>query len=173
MIIEEYVSFSNEKINYIENICNLVKDGNIYPSVLNSIMSEYYSTSNWILRQYEIEMIYDTSLKQEYDVWWSEKFIEKKKEMQKDLPKSIKLSGNEIDIEVKISNKEKYLEWQNKLLLSDRKVSTLRRLNDNWKNMLQILITLSSNSRSEMKALGIENIANSMGNKKKIKVNHG
>lgn len=148
----------DKQIAYIEEQSQLIRNGEIPPTMLNYATAKHHATSCWILKMYESEVIRDKGLQTDYKIEWSSWIKETAKELNQNQPKSKFASASEIEANAILNHRDEYRTWQKKLIISDRTVSLYRRLTENWKGVLNILITLSSNSRADMKALGIENI---------------
>ncbi len=156
MIDFSLLESDNEKIEFIQSIGNLIINGEITPQSLNNGLGNYFNANTFLLTLYETSDIDYKSLKEDYEVWFSEKFIEVRDSLNKDRTTSKYASQSEINNQVIVDNKSEYSHWKSKLLVAEKRVSFYRRLVDSFKTQSQILITLSNNMRSEMWALQVD-----------------
>lgn len=184
-IIDEQTSYDflqevTERLEEIEQHSHLIRDGEVLPQVLVYATATYYANAVWLLKLYENETLQEEGIQQDFKIVWSEWIIEASKKLNTERIKSKYASQTEIEAQAIVDNKEEWQEWQKKLLLSKRRVSLYRRIKDDWASVLQILIQLNANSRSEMKSLHAERFSENETNKvseerrvKKIKTMRG
>ena len=151
---------NEDRVQFLQQMNQLVENGQCTPELLNTALANYASTSTWLITILETVEIEHNNLKLDYSVWESEKIIETKEKMSFGMSKSLKLSQTEINAQMIVDNKAKYIEWQRQLQLAERKEGFYRRLNDMWKKNADIILCLSNNMRSELRSLSIENKAN-------------
>ena len=164
LIIDEQTSLDfldemNLRLKEIENHSRLIKNGEIHPSVLVYATANYYGNATWILRLYENECLKDEGLQQDYKIVWSEWIIESSKKLNESRIKSKYASQTEIEAQAIVDHKEEWKDWQRKLLVSKRTVSMYRRITEDWSSVLQVLIQLNANSRTEMRSLYADKIS--------------
>lgn len=152
----DFLEEVTKRTQEIEEHSRLIKNGEIYPSVLTYATANYYANSVWLLKLYEVETLKEEGLQQEFKIVWSEWLIEASKKLNSERIKSKYASQTEIEAHAILDNKDEWQKWQRKLLLSKRRVSMYRRIKDDWASVLQILIQLNANSRSEMRSLNAE-----------------
>jgi hypothetical protein len=152
--------FIQEKLDYIDNQCKLIKQGQVSIGAINDALSRYTGILGFLTNQYEGIMMEAEERKDEYQTDWDTWLIEASNQLNENRTKSKFASATEVEATARIKHREEYLKWKNKLNMLDRKVSFYRRLINNWMSQKDIIIELSRNSRGEMKALGIENLAN-------------
>ena len=160
MIDFSLLESDTEKVEFLNNMNNLVENGECTPELLNTALVNYAPTSAWLINVLESVEIENNNLKTEYNIWESEKFVEVKNRLSEGMSKSLKLSQGEIDAQMIVDNKEEYKEWKFKLQMAERREGFYRRLNDMWKKDADIILALSNNMRQELRSLSIENKAN-------------
>ncbi|MGD9679029.1 MAG: hypothetical protein AB7V16_11865 [Vulcanibacillus sp.] len=164
----EFLESTQETLSEIEKQSVLIKEGEIPPSLLNGALANYQGLNAFLIRQYEISVLEDEQLKDEYKMIYSKWFVDTRNKLNDSRISSKFASATEIEANALIDNREEYLSWKRKLNLSERKVSMYRRLLDGFKIQAQMLINISNNMRSELSALSVENRANRNLNKEKI-----
>jgi len=149
-----------ERIEYINNIGNLIRDGEIPPETLNEALANSFAIQRYLNGLSETILAEDDDLKLDYSIWYAEKSKEAETKLSKDVPSSKTISDNKIKNQVIIDNTLEYKEWQNKLILSNRRVSFYSSLKDAWKTYTKHITELSCNMRSELMTLRVEDRAN-------------
>lgn len=149
-----------EKVEFIQNLGQLIHDNQITPESLNNGLGNYFNASAFLTNIYEQTSLEHEMLKTDYNIWFSERFIEERNKLNDGKPQSKYASQSEINNSVIVEHKQKYKELQTELLLSEKRVSFYRRLCESFKVQSQILINLSQSMRSELYSLSVENRAN-------------
>ncbi len=160
MIDFNLIEDDSEKIEIIRSIGDLIENGEIAPEKLNECLANYFSMSSYLTSFLEYQEKVCHNLKLDYKIWESEKMVETKLKMSVDLPKSVKLAQTEIEQQMIVDNRLEYIEWKHKIEDEERKEGFYRRLCDTMKQQSQMLINISQNMRSELKALATEKKAN-------------
>lgn len=165
MLLEEqdvidYQTFVQNKLKYIERYIALIKNDQITPEAINHALSSYESVGNWLISEYESVCLEQECVKEEFQIDFDEWFLKASEQINEKRIKSNFASKMEIEAKARVDNRENYLRWQRKLKILDRKVSLYRRIMDNWKSQKDMIVNLSQNSRAEMRALGIQDLAN-------------
>jgi hypothetical protein len=155
-----YHEYIQQKLAYLERYTTLIKDGNISPESINHALASYQSIGAWMISEYEKVSLDFDILKEEFQTYFDEWYLEASKKLNESRIKSKFASGTEIEATARVTHREDYLKWQARLKIMDRKVSLYRRLMDNWKAQKDAIVNLSQNSRAEMRSLGIQDLAN-------------
>lgn len=151
---------NSERIEFIQNMGNLIERNEITPARLNEGLANYYPALRFLTDIYESVASEMEKAKLEYDLWYANLFIEERARLNDGQPKSKFASQAEINSAIITNNGDDYRSLKNDLILKERRVSFYRRLLDGWKTQSNILINLSQNMRSEMMALKVEDRAN-------------
>lgn len=166
----DYHEYTQEKLAYIERYISLIKNREVTPDVINHALVSYEGVGNWLIKQYEDIALDYEDMKEEYQVDFDNWFLEASSKLNETRIKSKFASTTEIEATARVTHREEYLHWQGKLKIMERKVSMFRRLMDNWKNQKDMIVNLAQNSRGEMRALGIQDLANYDDRVKKEKI---
>ena len=149
-----------ERIEYINNIGNLIRDGEIPPETLNEALANSFAIQRYLNGLSETILAEDDDLKLDYSIWYAEVSKLAENKLSEGVPSSKTISDNKIKNQVIIDNTSEYKEWQNKLILSNRRVSFYSSLKDAWKTYTKHITELSCNMRSELMTLRVEDRAN-------------
>ena len=149
-----------ERIEYINNIGNLIRDGEIPPETLNEALANSFAIQRYLNGLSETILAEDDDLKLDYSIWYAEVSKLAENKLSEGMPSSKTISDNKIKNQVIIDNSSEYKEWQNKLILSNRRVSFYSSLKDAWKTYTKHITELSCNMRSELMTLRVEDRAN-------------
>ena len=149
-----------ERIEYINNIGNLIRDGEIPPETLNEALANSFAIQRYLNGLSETILAEDDDLKLDYSIWYAEVSKLAENKLSEGMPSSKTISDNKIKNQVIIDNTSEYKEWQNKLILSNRRVSFYSSLKDAWKTYTKHITELSCNMRSELMTLRVEDRAN-------------
>ena len=164
----DFLESTQDSLDKINEQSTLIKDGEIPPSLLNNALANYQGLNSFLIRQYEISVLEDEELKDEYKMIYSKWFVDTRNKLNDSRVSSKFASATEIEANALVDNREEYLMFKRKLNLSERKVSMYRRLLDGFKIQAQMLVNISNNMRSELSALSVENRANKNITKEKI-----
>ena len=149
-----------ERVEYINNIGNLIRDGEIPPETLNEALANSFAIQRYLNGLSETILAEDDDLKLDYSIWYAEVSKLAENKLSEGMPSSKTISDNKIKNQVIIDNTSEYKEWQNKLILSNRRVSFYSSLKDAWKTYTKHITELSCNMRSELMTLRVEDRAN-------------
>ena len=157
-----------ERIEYINNIGNLIRDGEIPPETLNEALANSFAIQRYLNGLSETILAEDDDLKLDYSIWYAEVSKLAENKLSEGMPSSKAISDNKIKNQVIIDNTSEYKEWQNKLILSNRRVSFYSSLKDAWKTYTKHITELSQNMRTELITLRVEDRANKDLQKEKL-----
>ena len=157
-----------ERIEYINNIGNLIRDGEIPPETLNEALANSFAIQRYLNGLSETILAEDDDLKLDYSIWYAEVSKLAENKLSEGMPSSKAISDNKIKNQVIIDNLSEYKEWQNKLILSNRRVSFYSSLKDAWKTYTKHITELSQNMRTELITLRVEDRANKDLQKEKL-----
>lgn len=149
-----------ERIEYINGIGNLIRDGEIPPETLNEALANSFAVQRYLNGLSETILAEDDDLKLDYSIWYAEVSKLAENKLSEGMPSSKTISDNKIKNQVIIDNTSEYKEWQNKLILSNRRVSFYSSLKDAWKTYTKHITELSQNMRTELLTLRVEDRAN-------------
>lgn len=149
-----------KRIEFINSIGNLIRDGEIPPESLNEALANSFAINKYLLELSETMLKEDDDLKLDYQIWYAEKSQLAEAELSKDAPSSKIISDTKIKNKVIVDNPSEYKDWQNQLIISNRRVSFYSSLKDAWKTYTKHIIELSQNARCEMMTLRVEDRAN-------------
>jgi len=169
MVDFSFLEDDSEKIEFINNIGNLIQNGEISAESLNECLANYFSITRYILTLYESVSLEDDMLKLEYKTWYAEKFLESKTNLNKDVTAKTKMaSTTEIEQNLIVTNKSEYVEWQQRLIISEKRKSFYLRIMESWKANSQQIIQLAQNARTEIFSLKTQDKANEDITKEKL-----
>ena len=169
MVDFSFLEDDTEKIEFINSIGNLIQNGEVSPEALNETLANYFSITRYILTLYESVSLEDDMLKLEYKTWYAEKFLESKTNLNKDVTAKTKMaSTTEIEQNLIVTNKSEYVEWQQRLIISEKRKSFYFRIMESWKANSQQIIQLAQNARTEIFSLKTQNKANEDITKEKL-----
>lgn len=161
MVDFSFLEDDSEKIEFINDIGNLIQNGEISPESLNECLGNYFSITRYILTLYESVSLEDDNLKLEYKIWYAEKFLKSKTSLNEGVTAKTKMaSTTEIEQNLIVANKSEYVDWQQKLIISEKRKSFYYRIMESWKANSQQIVQLSQNMRSELIALKTQDKAN-------------
>lgn len=169
MVDFSFLEDDSEKIEFINSIGNLIQNGEISAESLNECLANYFSITRYILTLYESVSLEDDMLKLEYKTWYAEKFLESKTNLNKDVTAKTKMaSTTEIEQNLIVSNKSEYVNWQQRLIISEKRKSFYLRIMESWKANSQQIIQLAQNARTEIFSLKTQDKANEDITKEKL-----
>ncbi len=169
MVDFSFLEDDSEKIEFINSIGNLIQNGEVSAESLNECLANYFSITRYILTLYESVSLEDDMLKLEYKTWYAEKFLESKTNLNKDVTAKTKMaSTTEIEQNLIVSNKSEYVNWQQRLIISEKRKSFYLRILESWKVNSQQIIQLAQNARTEIFSLKTQDKANEDITKEKL-----
>ena len=160
MIDFSFIEDDSSKVEYIQSIGELIVNGEITPEKLNECLANFFPITRYILTLYESVSLEDDNLKLEYNCWYAEKSKESETRLSVGLPPSKTISDSKIQNDVIVNNKSEYINWQQKLIISEKRKSFYYRIMDSWKANSQQIVQLSQNMRTELLTLRVEDRAN-------------
>ena len=149
-----------ERIEYVNNIGNLIRNGEIPHETLTEALANSFAIQRYLNGLSETILAEDNDLKVDYSIWYAEASKQAETKLSEGMPLSKTISDNKIKNQVIIDNKSEYKEWQNRLNLSERRVSFYSSLKDAWKTYTKHITELSCNMRTELMTLRVEDRAN-------------
>ena len=161
MVDFSFLEDDSEKIEFINSIGNLIQNGEISAESLNECLANYFSITRYILTLYESVSLEDDMLKLEYKTWYAEKFLESKTNLNKDVTAKTKMAST-TEIE------QNYVNWQQRLIISEKRKSFYLRIMESWKANSQQIIQLAQNARTEIFSLKTQDKANEDITKEKL-----
>jgi len=161
--LEEYVKFVNTTVtNYQKSVQLVDKEADeVTPQMINTALSNYGGVSLMLIAEYNRKKAELRQEQIEYGKWWDEKYSNMRRKMQGEVPKTTKIAQKEVEIEVRVQNRIEYDTKQACIFEAEQKVSFYLRLLDMWRKMDNILVNISFNMRSELRALSIDSRMNS------------
>lgn len=160
---QDYVDYVETQLTVYKNATELIQDGNgeITPSEINKSLGEYSRVQVGLIAEYKRLQAQQQKMQNEFTLWWDEKFVEKRRELNPtSSPASKWLSKYEVESEVRVANKTEYLQRKEALDDMEARVSFLKGLLDAWKRHGDIIVSLSHNMRSELRSLSLEDRSN-------------
>lgn len=159
--IEDYINFVQKMIQKYQKSVQLISDDRITPPSINSALANYGNVLFILTSEYQRKKSEAYELQLDFESWWDEKFTQSRQQLNNpELPASKWASKQELESYVRATYKNEYKEWKTKLFSVESKVSFYRQMLENWKRIENILVNLSLNMRSELKALSVEDRAN-------------
>jgi hypothetical protein len=165
-IVENYIVFVDKIINNYKKIGELINPNHfVTPDRINYALALWYPTLDGIESEYQRAKIQYTAKSLEYQKWEDDKFEESKKEVIAEYSdvsgsRNIKPSLKEYDTRMRRNNWEDYIKKKMELEEIESRMRFLLRMRDKMNKYDTILTTMSYNSRSEMKALSLEDRMN-------------
>lgn len=159
--IDYYINFVEEQIRKYRDKSKLIISKDIQPYLVNKTLAEYQDINLMLNAEYERAKTKFVEIQDAFQEWWDEVFLKAREYLNPlDRPATKWASIKEIEAYTRHNNKEQFRIWKRKLNDVDARMSFIKRLLDQWKKFDGILTTLSTNMRSELRALSIENRAN-------------
>ena len=149
--INRFIKFVQTQIEKLQQYTQLGTKKEITFNELNSFLLSYNTIFLSLVGIYNIAKIEYLKEQEDFDNWFSEKFIIiRNRENPKELSATKWASQKEIEYMVRQEYKSEYVPRKSKLLLMERKASFFRRLIDIWTSQQYILSTLSKNLQTEL-----------------------
>ena len=149
-----------ERIEWVNSIGNLIRGGEIPPETLNECLANSFTINRYLMTLAETMLKENDDLKLDFQIWYAEKSQLAEAELSKDAPSSKTISDTKIKNKVINDNSSEYKDWQNRLIISNRRVSYYENLKDAWKTYTKHITELSQNMRTELMTLRVEDRAN-------------
>lgn len=157
-----------ERIEWVNSIGNLIRNGEIPPETLNECLANSFTINRYLMTLSETMMKENDDLKLDYKIWFAEKSRIAESKLSEGAPKSKTISDAKIENQVIVDNPTEYKDWQNRLIISNRRVSYYSNLKDAWKTYTKHITELSQNMRTELLTLRVEDRANKDLQKEKL-----
>ncbi len=155
-----YVNYVNTAIQKFGKTSKLIQDDTITPESLNRALGEYLEVNLALLAEYQRAKNNEVQIADEYQQWYDRAFVDVKSRMNSNSEKTIKFALKEYEIQLRHDYQKEYYEWSSKIKESQMKVRFLLRIVDLYKKYDNILTTLSSNMRTEIRSLSLESRMN-------------
>lgn len=157
-----YINYVNKQIKKFGKTAKLIENDSITPQALNRSLGEYLEINLGLLAEYQRAKLNEALLTDQYQQWYDKAFVNIKSQMNSDSDsnKTIKFALKEYETQLRHQYNKEYYEWASKIREAHMKVRFLLRIVDLYKKYDNILTTLSSNMRSEIRSLSIENRMN-------------
>ncbi len=176
-IFREYVTFVKDVIDRYKSMGDLAtgtgSDAEVTPRRLNAALANYFTMASGLNAEYQRAKMDHVSAKLAFDRWWDEKFLEAKttviREYGSQEIRGVKPSVTEYETRARRDNVDEYYTMSENLAALEAKAHFLLRLLEQLSSYDRILTTLSSNARSEMYALSIDQRANSDPTRNKVR----
>ena len=155
MVFQEYVENALEKFGEISKLANA---DTVSPQSVNRALAEYTQASLGLIAEYQRVKMELLDLEEDYKRWYDECFDEAKKAVRTEILESgskTKPSLKETEIKLRNLYRRDYTIWAERLKVADAKVRFMLRMLDTYRKFDSILVTLSSNMRSEMQNLSL------------------
>lgn len=127
---------------------------------LNRALSEHQIVWLGLVTLNAMAKIELSRAKEAYDDWFSEKYIDKRNELN---PRSMAAtkwySTKEIEMYVRVENKEDFHKYDRALTMAEHKVAHIRRLLEGWSSQQFALARLSKNVEAEFGSGQLEDIS--------------
>lgn len=158
----DYIKFVEEQIAQWKSNIKLIRSGTIQvsPELLNKALGEYEEINLALIAEYERYKFQYEQEREKFNIWYDEIFESSRTSLNDPtLPAAKWASKSEIESHARVLNKNQFIEWKTQLNTMQAKVSFFRRLLDSWGRLDKILVTLSTNLRSQLGALSIQSRA--------------
>jgi hypothetical protein len=160
--IEDYESFVQKKLEYIERYMDIIKNKEITPQIINHALANHGNILNWLDKEYDHMLMDYESLKEDYQADFDTWIIESRALLNEKRVSSKYASNAEIEGQARVTHREDYTKWKRKLLIWEHKISFYKRIRNNWEAQRDILTNLSWNTRAELRSLTTEDYTNNV-----------
>lgn len=157
--VQRYIEFVMKMWQKYKRLGEVIDDhGEVTPARVNTAMALYPKAIMIIQAEYRRQKIAFRALEVQFKLWESKKLQEAKQVVISEYQsnKSIKPSVKEYEAQLRIANEEEWYDWSMRLIEAEEKISFFRQLRDDLNNIVDILRTLSTNMRNEMRHLNID-----------------
>jgi len=160
--INDYVKFVADNIAKFESIGNLVRLNEIPIDKVFKAMANYYNVCIALHAEYQRAKIEKLDIEIEYEAQYAEWFQEAKSSLyQANEEKKAKPALKEIEQQIIATHKLDYFVWKRRVATAEAKCEFFIRLRETLNKYDGILTGLAFSMRSELRALNIEDRAES------------
>lgn len=159
--IERYLAFVNEEIKKFKSSTKLITNDHITPEAINRALGDYQITNATLIAEYQRSKTNEYIIKAQFEDWWDSKVSEARDRILSSIEGKKYPAYKEYELVAKKDNEREYREFQDKINVAENETSFLRRLVEAFKKQDNVLVNLSLNMRSELKALSLEDRVNS------------
>jgi hypothetical protein len=160
--VEEYIKFVSEEIKKFESIGDLIRMNEVPVDKVFKAMANYYNICLALNAEYQRAKIAKLDAEIEYESRYSEWFQEAKSALYfANEEKKAKPALKEIEQQIVASHRPDYFVWKKRLANAEAKCDFFIRLRETLNKYDGILIGLAASMRSELRALSIEDRAES------------
>lgn len=132
--IESYIAYAQSKIEMLERYTSkLTNSADVNVSVVKEVLCNRMSVTNMLTIELQRLKKRKDILQRSFTVWWSQKFSEKRKEMNPTTLAATKwASKSDIEAEVIAENSVVYLQKQEEIDAVNTKIEFVRRILTQW-----------------------------------------
>ena len=160
--IEDYVKFVSENITKFSAIGDLVRLDEVATSKVFKAMANYYNVCLALNAEYQRAKITKADTEIEYEAVYADWFQEAKLALYSlNEEKKAKPALKEIEQQIISSHRIDYFVWKRKLATAEAKCEFFIRLRETLNKYDGILVGLAASMRAELRALNIEDRAES------------
>ncbi len=160
LVNAKYIEFVESQIDEYKKYSDLGSKDEISPYDINFALANYTHVHLALIAEYQRVKDMNIKAKRNFDVWWNRKVYEARKAVMAELKGNKYPAAKEFDSRALVDNEVEYLEKKEALDELEKKVAFIRRLLEAWKSYDSMLVNLSLNMRSEMKALSLVDRSN-------------
>jgi len=160
--VEDYIKFVTENITKFESIGDLIRLGEIPIDKVYKAMANYYNVCLALQSEYQRSKIIKLDIEIEYEAKYAEWFQEAKASLYyANEEKKAKPALKEIEQQIIATHKLDYFVWKRRLVSAEAKCEFCIRLRETLNKYDGILTGIAASMRSELRALNIEDRAES------------
>lgn len=150
--VEKYIEDVQKQIEYFKEYTDLFDEhlNEIDPAILQKAIARYSSVNFHLLSEYQRSRGIHEDLKADFQEWSDPKYLEIKEELSKGRPASYKLTGDEIQISLRVKYKDEYRQWIDKINEKKLFMDFMEKLLKQWSEHGYILNVADRNMRAEM-----------------------
>ena len=160
--VEDYVKFVTENIAKFESIGDLIRLNEVPIDKVFKALANYYNVCLALNQEYQRYKIEKIDIEIEYEAKYAEWFQEAKNSLYSaNEEKKAKPALKEIEQQIIVSHKLDYFIWKKRIASAESKCDFFIRLRETLYKYDSILTGLAASMRSELRALNIEDRAES------------
>jgi hypothetical protein len=161
-MVEDYICFVQENIAKFKDIGSLVRQDEVALDKVFKAMANYYDVCLSLNQEYQRLKIEKISLEIDYEALYADWFHEAKSALYSAAEeKRAKPALKEIEQQIIFTHRLDYFVWKKRLASAEAKCDLFIRLRETLNKYDGILIGLAASARSELRALSIEDRAES------------